>query len=72
MAGLQDMAPMVESLWVTSAVRAPMRAEAAAASAPAWPPPTTITSNTALMLSPTGTSDRQQSPLRSQSDARLS
>ncbi|GJE43081.1 hypothetical protein AEGHOMDF_2259 [Methylobacterium soli] len=44
MAGLQDMAPIVAALWVTSAVRAPQRAAAAAASTPAWPPPTTITS----------------------------
>src|SRR5450631_758293 len=44
-AGLQDMAPMVTKRWVTSAVLAPMRAEAAAASQPAWPPPTTSTSN---------------------------
>src|SRR5208282_1786579 len=45
--GLQDMAPTVENRWVTSAVRAPMRAAAAAASQPAWPPPTTITSKPA-------------------------
>src|SRR5215813_8099373 len=44
-AGLHDMAPTVETLWVTSAVAAPMRAAAAAASQPACPPPTTITSN---------------------------
>ena len=31
-------------LWVTSAVRAPIRAAAAAASQPAWPPPMTMTS----------------------------
>src|SRR5882724_6186253 len=43
-AGLQDMAPMVEKRWVTSAVFAPMRAAAAAASQPAWPPPMTMTS----------------------------
>ena len=30
--------------WVSSSVRAPSRAAAAAASQPAWPPPTTITS----------------------------
>jgi hypothetical protein len=35
MAGLQDMAPMVAKLWVTSAVLAPIRAEAPAASQPA-------------------------------------
>ncbi len=32
-------------VWVSSAVRAPMRAAAAAASQPAWPPPMTMTSN---------------------------
>src|SRR5256885_12029279 len=45
MAGLQDIAPMVSNRWVTSAVFAPMRAAAAAASQPAWPPPITMTSN---------------------------
>src|SRR5262245_53119099 len=45
MAGLQDIAPIVANRWVTSAVWAPMRAAAAAASQPAWPPPTTMTSN---------------------------
>src|SRR5215469_2868281 len=44
MAGLQDMAPTVENRWVTSAVRAPIRAAAAAASQPACPPPITMTS----------------------------
>ena len=44
MAGLQDISPMVAKLWVTSAVRAPRRAAAAAASQPAWPPPMTMTS----------------------------
>jgi hypothetical protein len=44
MAGLQDIVPMVAKDKVTSAVLAPMRADAAAASQPAWPPPTTITS----------------------------
>src|SRR5262249_2058989 len=44
-AGLQDIAPTVANLWVTSAVLAPMRAAAAAASQPAWPPPITTTSN---------------------------
>ena len=43
-AGLQDMAPIVSNRCVTSAVRAPRRAEAPAASTPAWPPPTTTTS----------------------------
>jgi hypothetical protein len=32
-------------LCVSSSVRAPMRAAASAASVPAWPPPTTMTSN---------------------------
>src|SRR4051812_29442547 len=45
MAGLQDMAPTVAKLWVTSAVFAPIRAAALAASQPAWPPPITMTSN---------------------------
>ena len=36
MAGLQDISPMVAKRCVTSAVRAPMRAAAAAASQPAW------------------------------------
>src|SRR6202043_3166875 len=44
-AGLQDIAPMVANRWVTSAVAAPMRAAALAASQPAWPPPMTMTSN---------------------------
>src|SRR6185295_6056393 len=45
MAGLQDIAPIVANRWVIKAVRAPMRAAAAAASQPAWPPPITATSN---------------------------
>src|SRR3954464_1777979 len=44
MAGLQDMAPIVEKRCVTRAVAAPIRAEAEAASQPAWPPPITMTS----------------------------
>jgi hypothetical protein len=44
MAGLQDMAPMRSGLSVIIAVDAPTRAAALAASHPAWPPPTTITS----------------------------
>ena len=44
MAGLQDIWPIVSRFWVSSRVRAPMRAESAAASAPAWPPPITMTS----------------------------
>ena len=45
MAGLQDIWPIVSMLWVRSSVEAPTRAAASAASVPAWPPPTTITSN---------------------------
>jgi len=45
MAGLQLISPMVSSFWVSRTVRAPARAEAAAASQPAWPPPMTTTSN---------------------------
>ncbi len=44
MDGLQDMAPRVSMLCVNSRVLAPARAEASAASVPAWPPPITITS----------------------------
>ena len=43
--GLQDIWPSVSMLWVSSSVRRPMRAAASAASVPAWPPPTTMTSN---------------------------
>src|SRR5262245_7641133 len=45
MAGLQDIAPIVANRWVIKAVRAPLRAAAAAASQPAWPPPISTTSN---------------------------
>src|SRR5690606_29842152 len=44
MAGLQDICPMVAMFMVTSITRDPMVAAAHAASQPAWPPPTTITS----------------------------
>ena len=44
MAGLQLIAPTVSTECVSSSVRAPARADASAASVPAWPPPTTITS----------------------------
>src|SRR5438094_447993 len=44
MAGLQLIWPTVSMLWVRSRVRAPMRAQASAASVPACPPPTTMTS----------------------------
>src|SRR5580765_3221531 len=43
--GLQLIWPRVSSECVRSRVAAPMRAAASAASAPAWPPPTTMTSN---------------------------
>src|SRR3954451_4555849 len=43
-AGLQLIWPTVSQLVVSSAVRAPRRAAASAASVPAWPAPTTITS----------------------------
>ncbi len=45
MAGLQDIWAMRSRLSVKSAVRRPMRAAATAASQPAWPAPTTRTSN---------------------------
>jgi hypothetical protein len=45
MAGLQDISPMVSRLCVRRSVFAPKRAEAAAASQPACPPPITMTSN---------------------------
>ena len=37
-----------QNRWVTRAVRAPMRAAAAAASQPAWPPPITMTSKESM------------------------
>ena len=46
--GVAAHLPSVSMLWVSSSVRAPMRAAASAASVPAWPPPTTITSKTVL------------------------
>ena len=45
MEGLQDIWPSVSILWVSSNVRPPARALASAASVPACPPPTTMTSN---------------------------
>src|ERR1041384_2475393 len=54
MAGLQDIAPIVEKRCVTRAVRAPMRAAAAAASQPACPPPMTITSKEFIGVGCTG------------------
>src|SRR5436305_1870900 len=43
-AGLHDMRPMASRSIVTMATRAPPRAQTRAASAPAWPPPMTMTS----------------------------
>jgi hypothetical protein len=43
--GLQDSCPILAILCVTISARAPTRAAAAAASQPAWPPPTTMTSH---------------------------
>src|SRR5690606_11374466 len=45
MLGLQLIWPSVSMLWVSSSVAQPIRAAASAASVPAWPPPTTMTSN---------------------------
>ncbi len=42
--GLHDIWPSVSMLCVSSSVLRPIRALASAASVPAWPPPTTITS----------------------------
>ena len=47
MAGLHDIWPIVSSALVTIATRAPARAAATAASVPACPAPTTMTSNSA-------------------------
>src|ERR1700682_1779651 len=43
--GLQDICPSVSMLCVINNVLRPIRELASAASVPAWPPPTTITSN---------------------------
>ena len=43
-AGLQDISPIVSIFIVIKRVLAPILDEADAASTPAWPPPTTITS----------------------------
>ena len=43
-AGLHDICPRVSTLCVNNRVFNPIRAGANAASVPAWPPPTTITS----------------------------
>src|SRR5258708_1209141 len=45
MEGLQDICPRVSTLWGSRKVRHRGRADAKAASVPACPPPTTITSN---------------------------
>ncbi len=60
-AGLHDIAPMVSSLWVSSSVRAPIRALAAAASQPAWPAPMITTSKLGsrlVMAAVVGSRDR--------------
>ena len=44
MDGLHDNSPSVDAFCVSRSVRAPVRADAVAASDPAWPPPITITS----------------------------
>lgn len=49
--GLQEQTPRLSSFGVTRAVRAPDRAAAAQASAPAWPPPMTTTSKGLSVLS---------------------
>jgi hypothetical protein len=51
MAGLQGMRPMVSGFGSARATRAPIRAAATAASIPACPPPTTITSNDGTCVS---------------------
>ena len=45
MEGLHDIWPRVSMLCVRSSVLRPIRADASAASVPAWPPPMTMTSN---------------------------
>ncbi len=47
-AGLQDISPIVSTLWVSKSVLAPTRAAADAASQPACPPPITITSKSIM------------------------
>src|SRR3954470_7805317 len=49
-AGLQDISPMVSRRCVSSRVRAPSRAAAAAASQPACPPPITMTSKEVMTV----------------------
>ena len=48
--GLQLHTPRFDKEGVTSAVRAPEREAAAAASVPAWPPPITTTSYCAAVV----------------------
>src|SRR3954469_15568618 len=55
MAGLQDIRPTASRCIVTRATRTPPRAQTRAASAPAWPPPMTMTSKPGLTV-PRGTS----------------
>src|SRR5581483_8992799 len=47
-AGLQDIWPILSGSMLTSATRAPRRDAAHAASAPAWPPPITMMSKSAV------------------------
>lgn len=50
MAGLHDIAPIASRLKLTRATEAPIRAAAAAASQPAWPPPITIMSKLVFIV----------------------
>src|SRR3990172_10375281 len=59
-AGLQLICPTVSQFVVSSAVRAPNRAAASAASAPACPAPTTITSKSYWLLIQLKITQREQ------------
>src|SRR5690349_369289 len=50
--GLHDICPSVSRFWESSSVFLPVRAEASAASVPAWPPPITITSKFSVKCIP--------------------
>src|SRR5262245_40712257 len=71
-AGLHDICPIVSSALVTIATRAPLRAAATAASVPAWPAPTTITSNSASNAFASRASIRESYGRRSVSGSVLS
>ena len=58
MAGLQDIWAIRSMLMVSRQVRRPMRAEARAASHPAWPPPTTTMSYSSIMRAEPGEKER--------------